>query len=124
MEQLSIDTPTKRCTGCTETLPLAEYHRDRSNRNGLRCSICLSPPKEGRRLHVDHDHNTGRVRGLLCGPCNRAIGLFRDKPEVMTAAAAYLVAHADSIYAPLNMVALDGRIPSPEGSPVGSPALA
>lgn len=52
-----------------------------------RCPICLS---EQRPLVVDHDHQTGAVRGLLCGPCNRAIGLLRDSPVVCRLAAEYL----------------------------------
>jgi hypothetical protein len=36
------------------------------------CAICGNPPKT-RRLHVDHDHKTGKVRGLLCHRCNRAL---------------------------------------------------
>lgn len=39
---------------------------------GGRCAICGNPPK-ARRLHVDHDHRTGKVRGLLCFRCNRAL---------------------------------------------------
>jgi len=42
------------------------------------CFICKRPPKDGRRLAVDHCHKTGLVRGLLCAFCNRAIALFRD----------------------------------------------
>ncbi|MGK2948022.1 MAG: endonuclease domain-containing protein, partial [Acidimicrobiales bacterium] len=45
---------------------------------------------EDRPLVVDHDHRTGAVRGLLCGPCNRAIGLLRDSPVVCRLAAEYL----------------------------------
>ena len=36
------------------------------------CAICGAPPKT-RRLHIDHDHRTGKVRGLLCQRCNRAL---------------------------------------------------
>jgi hypothetical protein len=41
------------------------------------CAICGSPPKT-RRLHVDHDHKDGRVRGLLCFQCNYALLRFRN----------------------------------------------
>lgn len=53
------------------------------------CAICSTPPEE-KPLHVDHDHSTSAVRGLLCGACNRALGLFKDRPETLLTAAAYL----------------------------------
>ena len=50
------------------------------------CSICGS--KE--RLHIDHCHITGNVRGLLCHYCNIGIGMFKDKPELLLKAIDYL----------------------------------
>lgn len=42
------------------------------------CAICGKPATKGRgkKLHIDHDHKTGRIRGLLCGPCNISLGRF------------------------------------------------
>jgi hypothetical protein len=53
------------------------------------CAICSLRP-DSKELSVDHCHETGRVRGLLCHYCNLAIGLFRDRQELLLAAAAYL----------------------------------
>lgn len=50
----------------------AQYQCLLVGQNGV-CALCGSPPKT-RRLAVDHDHQTGRVRGLLCDPCNRSLG--------------------------------------------------
>jgi hypothetical protein len=54
------------------------------------CAICGRPSTNGRRLHIDHCHTTGRVRGLLCLSCNRGIGYFGDDPARIQSAAAYL----------------------------------
>jgi hypothetical protein len=55
------------------------------------CAICKGPRSgPGKRFHVDHCHNSSKVRGLLCGNCNTAIGLLADDPERAEAAAAYL----------------------------------
>ena len=61
------------------------------------CAICLNPPTETRRLCVDHDHKTGMVRGLLCGPCNTGLGHLRDNPKVILAAADYLFERSPTI---------------------------
>lgn len=54
------------------------------------CAICgITPEKLGRLLSVDHDHKTGRVRGLLCHLCNTGIGKLRDG-ELFAAATEYL----------------------------------
>lgn len=59
---------------------------------GGACAICESPCRTGKRLAVDHDHGTGDVRGLLCAACNRGLGYFRDDPNLLVRAAAYLKA--------------------------------
>jgi len=60
-------------------------------RQGGRCAICGSQDTGKRRcFHIDHDHETGEVRALLCNKCNPAIGLMDDDPERLEAAARYL----------------------------------
>lgn len=58
------------------------------------CGICGNLPKEGVALHVDHDHETGEVRGLLCVSCNNGLGQFRENPALLRIAAEYLEAGA------------------------------
>jgi Recombination endonuclease VII len=69
-------------------ITLAEYKRRLKAQNG-RCAICNSKPGR-RRLEVDHCHETGRVRGLLCEMCNRGLGTFEDNVALLLAAANYL----------------------------------
>jgi len=55
------------------------------------CAICRGDEPGGKgNWHVDHDHETGRIRGLLCGDCNLGLGKFRDRPDLLELAAAYL----------------------------------
>jgi hypothetical protein len=69
----------------------AEFDQLLSEQNGG-CAICHAEVADSRahQLHVDHCHTTGRVRGILCGPCNRGIGMFRDDPALLIKAAEYL----------------------------------
>jgi hypothetical protein len=55
-----------------------------------RCKICGRRPAEGKSFHIDHDHVTGRIRGLLCSSCNHALGLFAESPERLRRAALYV----------------------------------
>lgn len=48
-----------------------------------------------RRLSIDHDHDSGKVRGLLCSSCNRGIGLLKDSEDVLAAAIIYLKSHRE-----------------------------
>lgn len=54
------------------------------------CKICKQKCKVKRRLSIDHDHTTKKVRGLLCGNCNHGLGHFRDSPDLLRAAAEYI----------------------------------
>jgi hypothetical protein len=54
------------------------------------CKICKQSFDEKRKPHIDHDHQTGKVRGILCPQCNHGLGLFEDNPLFLRAAADYL----------------------------------
>lgn len=66
---------------------------------GCKCAICGSTENAtgGSRtdwnFSVDHCHNTGQIRGLLCNNCNRALGLFKDSKELLKNAISYLDTH-------------------------------
>jgi formate dehydrogenase maturation protein FdhE len=51
------------------------------------CAICYGVVPAS---HIDHDHQTGQLRGLLCNSCNRGLGYFHDDPEALRAAADYI----------------------------------
>lgn len=124
----------KTCPSCGQTLPVSEFPRNRSSRDGLAtyckpchnkkgretkirlyggtrhyhlkrrygvgatevqalidaqgglCAICHERPAE----HVDRDHATGAIRGILCFNCNGGLGQFRDRVDLLRLAAAYL----------------------------------
>jgi hypothetical protein len=68
-------------------------------RQGHKCALCGAPESPALRLHVDHDHaccptsgmSCGKcVRGLVCGPCNRTLGLLNEDAETLAAMARYL----------------------------------
>lgn len=58
------------------------------SQNGC-CAIC-GESFNGQQINVDHSHSTGIVRGLLCGGCNRGLGQFKERSEVLRKAAEYL----------------------------------
>lgn len=68
-----------------------EYLKLHADQAGC-CAICgIHESKTIKRLHVDHCHDTGRVRGLLCAKCNTSIGQFEREPERLLRAYDYIV---------------------------------
>jgi hypothetical protein len=75
-------------------MTLEDYNRLVEQQNGL-CAICgkvetISNQFGSRPLSVDHDHNTGEVRGLLCSQCNHLLGNAKDSIEILNNAITYL----------------------------------
>lgn len=70
-----------------------EYEEMLIEQNGV-CAICLNAPKKF-RLAVDHDHKTGKIRGLLCYRCNYGLGWLGDNWEKIQRVYSYFKAHYD-----------------------------
>ncbi len=94
------------------------YVNQRHAKKTLYCDICrrqYRQPREGlsistfwacypdRRLYVDHNHRNGLIRGLLCGNCNTAIGLLKDRPSSCRRAAKYLRYEPERDFEPLDL---------------------
>ncbi|MFF5362342.1 endonuclease VII domain-containing protein [Streptomyces scabiei] len=95
------DGLSTRCKACRAVQgrqghPKRQYGITEAERDGLIasqggvCCICLAALP----VHVDHCHETGRVRGVLCFSCNAALGQFKDRPDVMRRAATYVEGNA------------------------------
>jgi hypothetical protein len=67
-----------------------EEYEARLAEQGGGCAVCGRAPKAGKSLHVDHDHESGYVRGLLCFSCNAALGHFQDDLDRIDAALMYV----------------------------------
>ena len=78
-------------------MTLSEYEELLNGQNG-KCGICYTSEnytghtgyRKDWSWSVDHCHKTGKIRGLLCNNCNRALGLFKDNKEVMLKALSWL----------------------------------
>ena len=71
-------------------IEVSEYEA-RFDVQGRKCAVCgrtADPAKP--HMPVDHDHKTEIIRGIICSPCNRAIGYMEDDPARLRAAAEYL----------------------------------
>jgi hypothetical protein len=84
------ETKLKKTYGLTRQQML-----DMQEAQGHLCPICLRPETNARfhRLAIDHCHKSGKVRGLLCSSCNKALGAFEDDPERLKRAITYLSLH-------------------------------
>ena len=70
-------------------ITLDDYNQMLDDQDGV-CAICQNECPTGRRLSVDHDHETGEVRGLLCHGCNLGLGAFKDSVRGLQRAIQYL----------------------------------
>lgn len=71
-------------------ITLEEYDELLVLQEGI-CKICgTDTPGHKGRFHVDHNHKTGKIRGLLCHACNTGIGLLKDSTEILAKAIIYL----------------------------------
>ena len=91
----------KKCLKCGLIKPIGEFYIRRSHCSATereielafhgRCDICGTPESElNRRLCMDHNHDTGEFRGLICQHCNKGLGNFRDSKIVLRNAISYL----------------------------------
>lgn len=86
---------TSRYLRRTYKITLEDYERLLKSQNG-RCAICggegflMDASRHKVKLVVDHDHKSGRIRGLLCHNCNRALGLLHDDSTALQTALEYL----------------------------------
>ena len=88
----------------SERVPAGTYERLVAEHGGEACWICGAAPKT-RRLHIDHDHRTDQIRGLLCHGCNRRLWIGANVRWLLLAAA-YLT-RFDPSY---RFVALEGEV--------------
>jgi len=86
LDQIMFKSNMKRSFGITP-----EAYEAMFEKQFRKCAICGTSPV-AQRFPVDHDHQTGRIRGILCGSCNRGLGLLGDDPSRLRAALSYLEA--------------------------------
>jgi hypothetical protein len=79
----------------THNISLEEYELKLKAQN-YRCAICnLTLKSEGHMTHLDHNHETGKLRQFLCTNCNRGLGHFQDSKQLLLKAAEYLDSHTE-----------------------------
>ncbi|GGU54675.1 endonuclease domain-containing protein [Streptomyces lavendofoliae] len=87
-----FDQSLRRLYGIT----IDQYRAKEAEQQG-RCGLCRCIPQTDRRMHVDHDHATGKLRDLLCHHCNLLLGNAQDSVERLRQAIAYLDRHGGQL---------------------------
>ena len=97
---LSLETIKKHRLKSSYNLSIEDFYAmyEESNKS---CSICNKPleihtQNKSIMACVDHDHVTGKVRGILCNGCNRGIGFLQDSPTLLNKAAEYLFKYKET----------------------------
>lgn len=101
----------KACKICARLLPENSFHINRGSNRSTRCGDCKRLSRYGLNFQehswildknlcqicfvnlatdIDHDHSTGRVRGVLCNSCNVGLARFKDNENIMSSAIEYL----------------------------------
>lgn len=93
VRQWNKDNPRKRRQTrfkCSYGLSYEDWQEMWDNQDG-KCAICAEPFKNPSSANVDHNHETDKIRGLLCQKCNLGLGLFNDNPRLVFKAFEYLL---------------------------------
>jgi len=86
----SHDRISEYCLMHRYGLTIEDYNYILEQQGGV-CEICRKPVSEfNKRLHVDHDHNTGVIRGLICSSCNLMLGHAKDNVNILGNAILYI----------------------------------
>lgn len=87
----------KHCRSCLDKMRMKNYNLSQKDIDQINkidhCEICRVKFKNSKNRHIDHDHETGCVRGVLCSNCNRVLGLVKDSPLTCYMAGKYLERH-------------------------------
>lgn len=87
----------RRSNGVVGEVDIETLHK---SQNGT-CAICQEPIElfqgRGKGSHLDHDHETGAIRGLLCPNCNQGLGKFKDSEVILQRAIDYLKKHREGV---------------------------
>jgi protein-arginine kinase activator protein McsA len=95
-QKYKIESPTTARNRKSEKLQLRygltyEQWENMRHAEDYRCMICnISEDELGKKLDVDHCHNSGKVRGVLCNPCNTMLGHARDNIQILESSVKYL----------------------------------